>query len=247
VWSDKAVAASRKAGEAPKENLFLFKLQCASDAGDRVAMIPVLTDLIHLNNKSSYWNILLRTERQDERDDHSLLMLYRVMYATRSMNAGTDYIEMAQLLRDAALPSEAQAVLEKAMSSGIVKNENRERVTHLLEVLTARADTERDGLAQWEQSAPASATGESSVKAGELRYAVGDYPGAIAAITDGIEKGQIKHLDEAYAYLGLSQAALRNDAAAEEAFRHLSTIPGVSRRVADLWKLYAETLALRST
>src|SRR5882762_4343057 len=31
-WADKAAAASRKAGEAPKENLYQFKLQCASDA-----------------------------------------------------------------------------------------------------------------------------------------------------------------------------------------------------------------------
>ena len=34
VWADKAIAAARKAGEAPKENLYQFKLQCASDAGD---------------------------------------------------------------------------------------------------------------------------------------------------------------------------------------------------------------------
>ena len=34
VWADKAIAATRKAGETPKENLYLFKLQCASDAGD---------------------------------------------------------------------------------------------------------------------------------------------------------------------------------------------------------------------
>jgi hypothetical protein len=241
VWSDKAIAASREAGEAPKENLFLFKLQCASNAGDTAAMIPVLTDLIHLGNKSTYWNTLLRIERQEERDDHSLLMLYRIMYATQSMNADSDYIEMAQLLRDAALPGEAHAVLEKAMSLGIVKNESRDRVTRLLEALAARADAERDGWAQWEQAARESTMGESNVKVGELRYAAGDYPGAIAAITAGIEKGQVKHLDEAYVYLGLSRAALRDDAAAEEAFTHLSTIPGVSRQVANLWQLYAET------
>jgi hypothetical protein len=241
VWSDKAVAASRKAGEAPKENLFLFKLQCASNAGDNAAMIPVLADLIHLNNKSSYWNILLRIERQEERDDRSLLMLYRLMYATQSMNVDTDYIEMAQLLRDAALPGEAQAVLEKAMSSGIVKNENKDRVTHLLETLTARADAEREARAQLEQAAREGTIGELNLKLGEVRYAAGDYLGAIAAISAGVEKGQVKHLDEAYVYLGLSQAALRDDAAAADAFKHLNTIPGVGRREAGLWQLYAET------
>jgi hypothetical protein len=112
VWADKAISAARKAGEAPKENLFQFKLQCASDAGDNTAMAAVLMDLIKLTNKTNYWNTLLRIERQDERDDHNLLMIYRVMYDTDSMNAGSDYMEMAQLLGDAALPGEAASVLD---------------------------------------------------------------------------------------------------------------------------------------
>ncbi len=46
------------------------------------------------------------------------LMIYRVMFDTNSMNADTDYIEMAQLLGDAGLPGEAQLVLEKAIRVG---------------------------------------------------------------------------------------------------------------------------------
>ena len=34
AWADKSLAASKKAGETPKENTYQFKLQCASDAGD---------------------------------------------------------------------------------------------------------------------------------------------------------------------------------------------------------------------
>jgi len=37
-------------------------------------------------------------------------MIYRIMYDTASMTVGTDFIEMAQLLGDAALPAEAQTV-----------------------------------------------------------------------------------------------------------------------------------------
>ena len=124
VWADKAIAAARKAGEAPKENLYQFKLQCASDAGDTASMDSILMDLIRLTNKTTYWNTLLRIERQDERDDHNTLMIYRIMYNTNSMNADTDYIEMAQLLGDAALPGEAAAVLDKAMSTGVIKDEH---------------------------------------------------------------------------------------------------------------------------
>jgi hypothetical protein len=143
VWVDKAVAASRKAGDAPKENLFLFKLQCASDAGDNAAMVPILIELIRLGNKSRDWNTLLRIERQDERDDHNLLMIYRLMYDTSSMTVGTDFIEMAQLLGDAALPAEAQAVLEKAMAGGLINDQQKERTTRLLNSFKTRAEADK--------------------------------------------------------------------------------------------------------
>src|SRR5580700_3717680 len=141
-WADKAIAAARKAGEAPKENLYQFKLQCASDAGDTPGMAAVLVDLIRLTNKTNYWNTLLRIERQEERDDHNTLMLYRVMYDTGSMTAGSDYIEMAQLLGDAALPAEAQTVLEKAMNSGLILDQQKERTSRLLSSFKTRVDAD---------------------------------------------------------------------------------------------------------
>jgi hypothetical protein len=242
VWVDKAVVASRKAGEAPKENLFLFKLQCASDAGDNAAMIPVLDELIHLNNKSTYWNTLLRIERQEERDDHNTLMLYRVMYDTSSMTVGSDYIEMAQLLGDAALPAEAQTVLEKAMSAGLIKDEQKERTTRLLNSFKVRADADKKGQAQLDAEATKNPAGELDVKLGEVYYGFGDYQNAVTAITRGIQKGQVKHQDEAYVYLGRAQVALKNFPDAKKAFAGLKSVPNISPRVLKLWELYAETV-----
>jgi tetratricopeptide (TPR) repeat protein len=242
VWVDKAVAASRKAGEAPKENLFLFKLQCASDAGDNAAMIPVLNELIRLNNKSTYWNTLLRIERQDERDDRNTLMIYRIMYDTGSMNAGSDYIEMAQLLGDAALPAEAETVLEKAISSGLIKDEQKERTTRLVNSFKTRADADKKGQAQLDAEATKNPAGELDVKLGEVYYGFGDYQNAVTAINRGLGKGQIKHQDEAYVYLGRSQVALKNYADAKKAFAGLKNVPNISPRVLKLWELYSETI-----
>jgi len=242
TWVDKAVAASRKAGEAPKENLFLFKLQCASDASDNAAMIPVLVDLIRLNNKSTYWNTLLRIERQDERDDHNTLMLYRVMYDTNAMTVGSDYIEMAQLLGDAALPAEAQSVLEKALSSGLINDSQKERTNRLLNSFKTRAESDKKGLAQLDAEATKNPAGELDVKLGEVYYGTGDYQGAVTAINRGIQKGQIKHQDEAYVYLGRAQVALKNAAEAKKAFAGLKNVPNVSPRVLKLWDLYGDTL-----
>jgi tetratricopeptide (TPR) repeat protein len=242
VWVDKAVAASRKAGEAPKENLFLFKLQCASDASDNAAMIPVLNELIRLTDKSTYWNTLLRIERQEERDDHNTLMLYRVMYDTGSMTVGSDFIEMAQLLGDAALPAEAQTVLQKAIDGGLIKDEQKERTTRLLNSFKTRADADKKGQAQLDAEATKNPAGELDVKLGEVYYGFGDYQNAVTAINRGIQKGQIKHQDEAYVYLGRSQVALKNIAEAKKAFAGLKNVPNISQRVLRLWGLYAETL-----
>jgi hypothetical protein len=242
IWVDKAVAASRKAGEAPKENLYLFKLQCASDASDNAAMIPVLTDLIKLNNKSSYWNTLLRIERQDERDDHNTLMLYRVMYDTNAMTVGSDYVEMAQLLGDAALPAEAQAVLEKAMAAGLITDAQKERTNRLLNSFKTRADSDKKGQTQFDAEATKSPAGELDVKLGEVYYGLGDYQNAVTAINRGLQKGQIKHMDEAYVYLGRAQVALKNYPDAKKAFAGLKSVPDVSPRVQKLWELYAETV-----
>jgi hypothetical protein len=243
VWADKAIASARKAGEAPKENWYQFKLQCASDAGDTAGMTPVLVDLIRLTNKTTYWNDLLRIERQDERDDHNTLMLYRVMFNTNAMTEGSDYIEMAQLLGDAALPGEAFAVLDKAMSSDKIKPEQKERTTRLLNALKSRADTDRKGLPQEEAEAAKSASGELGVKLGEVEYGFGDYQKSVDAITAALQKGQIKHQDEAYVYLGLAQMQLKNNAEAKKAFANLKNVPNISPRVLKVYDLYAATLS----
>ena len=90
------------------------------------------SDLIRLTNKTSYWNTLLRLERQDERDDHNTLMIYRhhVQHQFDERRIPTTS-KWPQLLGDAALPGEAAAVLDKAMSSGVIKDEHKERTTRL--------------------------------------------------------------------------------------------------------------------
>jgi hypothetical protein len=243
VWADKAIVAARKAGEAPKENLFQFKLQCASDAGDNAAMATVLVDLIKLTNKTNYWNTLLRIERQDERDDHNLLMIYRVMYDTDSMNAGSDYMEMAQLLGDAALPGEAAAVLDKAVAANkFTDQKDKDRATRLLNTLKPRAETDKKGEAAFDAEAAKNSAGELDVKSGEVYYGSGDYQAAVTAITRGIDKKGIKHPDEAYVYLGRAQVALKNTADAKKAFSGLKSVPNISPRVLKLWELYSEKL-----
>jgi len=64
----------------------------------------------------------------------------------------------------------------------------------------------------------------------------------VTAINRGLQKQQIKHLDEAYVYLGRAQVALKNAADAKKAFVGLKNVPNISPRVLKLWELYADTL-----
>ncbi len=242
VWVDKTVAAAKKTGEAPKELVYQIKLQCANDANDTAGMKAGLYDLVRLTNKSSYWNNLIRLERQDERDDKNTLMIYRVMYDTNAMNADTDYIEMAQLLGDAGLPGEAAAVLDKAMSTGQIKDEHKERTTRLLNALKTRADADKKGLPALDAEATKNPAGQLDVKLGEVYFGAGDYQNTVTAINRGLGKSQVKDLDQAYVYLGRANVALKNNAEAKKAFEKLKTVPNVSPRVLKLWELYSDKL-----
>jgi Tetratricopeptide repeat len=242
VWADKSIAVSLNEGVAPKELLYQFKLQCASNLGNAAATEAALVDLIRLTHKSIYWNNLLRIERQNERDDANTLMIYRIMYDTNSMNADIDYIEMAQLLGDKALPGEAAMVLEKATTSGALKDEHKERANRLLNSLKARAEVDKSGLPQFETEAFKNPAGQLDVKLGEVYFGAGDWQSAAAALNRALRKGQVKTLDEAYVYLGRSTAALRDWEGARAAFANLKKVPDASPRVLKLWSLYAETL-----
>ena len=240
AWADKAVAAARKSGETPKEVHLQIKLQCASDSNDNAGTVAALEELVRYTGKNQYWNNLIRFMIQDEKEDRNLLMMYRVMYNTNSMTAGNYYVEMSQLLLDAALPGEAQSVLEKAFASNMIKDDQKERTTRLLNAAKTRADTDRKGVAQFETEAGKNKAGEASVKLGEVYYGFGDFQNSVKAIQNGLAKGQVKHLDEAYVYLGLAQQGLKNDAEAKKAFAQLKSVPNLSPRVLKLWELYAD-------
>jgi len=243
VWMDKAIAASSKAGKPPQEGYYQIKLRCAFDANDTPAEITGYQDLVRLTNKSEYWNNLLRLERQNEKLDRNLLMIYRIMFNTNSMTVASDYIEMAQLLGDAALPGEAAAVIQKAQTSGVVTADQKDRVTRLLKSMQDRADTDRKGIPEFVKEAAKNPAGEAQVKLGEVYYGFGDYESAVQAINTGLAKGQVKSLGQAYVYLGLANQQLKNIPAAKKAFGQLKSVTSMPPNILKLWELYAGNLS----
>ncbi len=242
VYMDKAIAASRKAGKTPQEGYYQIKLRCAFDAKDTAGEIAGYSDLVRLTNKPDYWNALLRLERQDEKEDKNLLMIYRIMFNTGAMKVGSDYVEMAQLLGDAALPGEAAAVIQKAISSGVITPNQMERTNRLLAALQKRAAADRKGEPEFAKEAAKSPAGQLDVKLGEVYYGLGDYANAVKSIDTGLQKGEVKSKGEAYVYLGLANQMLKNYPAAKKAFADLKCVTTIPPNILKLWALYAGNL-----
>ena len=243
VYMDKAIAAARKAGKAPEEGYYQIKLRCAFDAKDTAGEIAGYSDLVRLTNKADYWNALLRIERQDEKQDKNLLMIYRIMYNTNSMKVGSDYVEMAQLLGDAALPGEATDVLKKAIASGVIAPDQMARTNRLLADMQKRADADHRGQAEFAKEAAKSGAGQLYVKLGEVYYGFGDYASAVTAIETGLKKGGVKSVGEAHVYLGLANQQIKNIPAAKKAFAGLKNDTSMPPNIQKLWALYAGTLS----
>jgi len=62
------------------------------------------------------------------------------------------------------------------------------------------------------------------------------------SLSAALEKHSINRLDDAYVYMGRSQVALKDAAAARAAFMQLKTVPTISPRVLRIWGLYADTI-----
>lgn len=132
---------------------------------------------------------------------------------------------------------------ERVLAAGIATPEETASISKTVSALRAHVESERDALPQQEaESNESIGAGGTDVRPGEL-YSAGDYQKAVDAITRGLKKGSIVHLDEAYVYLGLAEQKLGNIAEARHAFAHLQDVPNVSPKILSLWTLYADTLA----
>jgi tetratricopeptide (TPR) repeat protein len=152
---------------------------------------------------------------------------------------------------------------ERVLAAGIATPEETASISKTVSALRAHAESETDALPQEEaessrhqadiaqrESEPSQRETEfnesigagTDVSPGQL-YSAGDYQKAVDAITRGLKKGSIVHLDEAYVYLGLAEQKLGNIAEARHAFARLKEVPNISPKILRLWTLYADTLA----
>ena len=162
-----------------------------------------------------YWlNALAPLSRMDIKDAHLQLNVYRLMNDVGVLKRPTDYAEMAELALDQGYPAESQAILEKAFAQKIfVEQRDKDRYQHLLDGVRQRATADLAQLGASEKDAAAATTGDAYLRVGAAYLSYGQNDKALAAITKGLDKGNVKSPDEAHLLLGI--AKLRAKSAAD--------------------------------
>ncbi len=139
-------------------------------------------------------------------------------------------------------PSAALTDFERVLATGAATPEETALISKTVSALQVRVESEKNipPLPEAVAPAPAAQAPQRVALSNESRE---DYQQAVDAITRGLRKGSIAHLDEAYVYLGLAEQKLGNIAEAQRAFAQLKSVPNISPRVLKVWTLYADTLA----
>jgi hypothetical protein len=228
------VQAAEKAGRAPPEDRLQLLANVASKGSDRGAYVAALERLVAYYPRKEYWaDLLRRIESKPGFSNRLTLDVLRLRLATKTIESGADYSEMAQLALQQGQAAEARKILDEGFAVGALgKGAEAERQKRLLALATQRAESAPRDLATAE--AEGSGDGNALVRIGLAYTGLGQFDKGIALIQQGIAKGGLKHVDDARLHLGLAYLRAGNKAKANEAFRSVKGSDGAAD-LARLW------------
>jgi tetratricopeptide (TPR) repeat protein len=236
------VARDEQAGRKPAEKSLNLVWSCALKLKDDAAAARAVEKLILHYPKPDYWrNAMAGVLANKTTDDRLLLLTYRLMAQVGILTRGADFTEMAQIALDQGNPGEAQTILEQAFAKNLYTDpHDKERSQRLLDKVRRTAAEDRASLPKAEREAAASASGDGLVQIGAAYLGFGQPDKALAAISSGIAKGNLKFADESYMLLGIAYQRNKNTAEAIKAFNRANNDPKYAR-VAKLWALEARS------
>jgi hypothetical protein len=233
------VSRAERAGKRPNEQSLLLIRQCAQKSNDGATQGRMLEKLLAYYPKADYWALAMNSLMQlADHDDRLTLQVYRLMLDAGAMKRSDQTAEMAQIALERGFPGEAQSVLEQGIAKGVfTEARDKERNGRMLEQAKKMVAMERTTIAKTEQQAATAANGELLVAAGSSYFLnLGDAAKGATLISQGIAKGGLKNVNDAYVTLGLAQWRAKNAAEAERAFGKVGKSEGYER-LAKLWNL----------
>ncbi len=227
-----------RAGRAPKESLLQLLVSSEYKQKNEAGYRDALKLLVVRYPKKEYWRDLLATvPKQPGFADRFALDLDRLMAATGTLETQDQYMEAAQLALQQGLPGDAKTLLAKGYAAGVLgKGAGAERQQRLVAMANRQAAEDLKTLPQLGPEAAAAPDGLAWVKLGEAYASYGQYDNAIAAFRKGLQKGGLKHPDDARLHLGIACLDAGQKDKAEAALGAVTGNDG-ARELAQLWLL----------
>lgn len=232
----KAIEAERAAGRKPPSSWFTslrssaYKAGLAAETGEWSRMLVAehpTPDNLH-DMAGFYINIA-------KPGDRPRVDAFRLMYDTKSMIAGSEYTEFADLLIRVKMPGEAAAVLKEGMANGKIPATSQ-KAKDLMPTDAAIA-ADRASLNQSEKGARAAATGGPAANNAEAFMGYGEYAKAIDLYRLALTKGGAGFdADETNLRLGIALLKAGQKAEATAAF---AKVGGQRAELAKHWATWA--------
>lgn len=231
-----------KAGKTPTETQLGLLANIALKQNDNNGYLAALERMAAYYPKKTYWlDLILRTAGKPGFSDRLMVDIYRLRFATDTMEKASDYMEAAQLALQAGLPGEAQKYVDAGYKAGLLgTGPDTDRHNRLKTLVAKNVKDDQAIAAQADKQAEAAATGDPLVNTGLNYVMYGQADKGIPMMLKGIQKGQLKRPDEAKLHLGYAYLLAGNKA---EAVKTLKTVAGTdgSKDVARLWVIQSRS------
>jgi hypothetical protein len=229
------IASAEKSGREVKQDWLQLLMSAEYEQKNLTGVAEALDMMLKRYPSQKFWRDRLQMV-QDLPDlgDRENFEILRLMNEVDVLHDAGEYVELAELAIQLGLPGEAKSTLNKGFTAQVLGvDEEADRQKRLLTMASTQAADDSRTLAQVEQEAAKSATGDADAKTGEAYLTYGQYDAAVAALQRGLGKG-VKSSDTANLQLGIAFYRLAKLEEAKSAFAAVTQ----NKALADLARLW---------
>lgn len=231
-----AINQAIKVAGKPEENWLRILLKSYVSLGNAKGVSDTTQRLVRLYPTQDNWRLLSNElRRQAQGDDRTALNVYRLMRGIGIMDNPQVCQEASIIAIKSNLPAEAVSTMEYCIANKVFGTDKEPRSQRILADAMKRSAAQEPTLASLTSAAGKSASGEDSLKLGEILLSYGQADKAMAAAKQALAKGA--PADSVWMLIGRAQIVLKNRNEAVKAFSRVKGADASS--VADLWGVYA--------
>jgi tetratricopeptide (TPR) repeat protein len=232
------IQAAESAGRKPAEDDLLRLADAYRHSGNKAGDLQVKEKLVTYYPTKQYVGIYLSDiQGKSGFSSRYSLDVLRLKLATGSMNGANDYMELAQLLLQAGLATEAKGVVDKGYAANVLgTGAEAPRQQRLRDLAIKSVADEKANIDKRAADAAADKDGNALVAVGVEYATLGNFDKGIDLIQQGIAKDNLKYPEDAKLRLGV--AMLQSGKGKPRALQTLRSVQGADG-ASDIARLYA--------